>query len=101
MISKRITREMASELTSRGINVNAIAPGMFATRMIDPWLDENGDIDISATGIPAGRMAQPEDIQGVVNMLCARAGAYISGAVIAVDGADSVRPLFPAEQIQF
>ncbi len=90
---QHLTVMLASELTSQGINVNAIAPGTFDTRMLDGWRDENGDFDISKVGIPMGRFGEAEDMQGVVTLLCARGGAFISGAVIPVDGASAVRPM--------
>jgi len=91
---QHLTVMLASELTSQGVNVNAIAPGTFDTRMLDGWRDENGDFDISNAGIPMGRFGESEDIQGAVTLLCARGGAFISGAVIPVDGASAVRPMF-------
>lgn len=91
---QHVTVMLASELTSQGVNVNAIAPGTFDTRMLDGWRDENGEFDISNAGIPIGRFGEAEDIQGIVTLLCARGGAFISGAVIPVDGASAVRPMF-------
>ncbi len=89
-----VTVMLASELTSQGVNVNALAPGTFDTRMIDAWRDEAGDFDISASGIPANRLGEAADIQGITTLLCARGGAYISGAIIPVDGASAVRPMY-------
>lgn len=91
---QHLTVMLASELTSQGINVNAIAPGTFDTRMLDGWRDENGNFDISNAGIPVGRFGEAEDMQGIVTLLCARGGAFISGAVIPVDGASAVRPMY-------
>ncbi|OUS24186.1 hypothetical protein A9Q99_24915 [Gammaproteobacteria bacterium 45_16_T64] len=91
---QHVTVMLASELTSQGINVNAIAPGTFDTRMLDGWRDENGEFDIASAGIPMGRFGEAEDVQGIITLLCARGGAFISGAVIPVDGASAVRPLF-------
>ena len=91
---QHLTVMLASELTSQGVNVNAIAPGTFDTRMLDGWRDENGDFDISNAGIPVGRLGEAEDVQGIITLLCARGGAFISGAVIPVDGASAVRPMY-------
>ena len=91
---QHLTVMLASELTSQGINVNAIAPGTFDTRMLDRWRDENGEFDISNAGIPMGRFGEAEDMQGVVTLLCARGGAFISGAVCPVDGASAVMPMY-------
>ena len=91
---QHLTVMLASELTSQGINVNAIAPGTFDTRMLDGWRDDDGKFDISNAGIPMGRFGEAEDMQGIVTLLCARGGAFISGAVIPVDGASAVRPMY-------
>lgn len=91
---QHLTLMMASELTSQGVNVNAISPGTFDTRMIDGWRDEAGSFDAEAAGIPIKRLGEAEDIQGVITLLCSRAGAFISGAVIPVDGASAIRPMY-------
>lgn len=88
-----LTVMMASELASEGINVNAIAPGTFDTRMIDGWRDENGSFDAEAAGMPMKRLGQAEDIQGVIALLCGRGGAFIAGAIIPVEGASMIRPM--------
>lgn len=91
---QHLTTMLASELTSQGVNVNAIAPGTFDTRMIDGWRDESGHFDMTNTGIPIGRLGVAEDIQGMVIALCSRAGAFTSGAIIPVDGASAIRPMY-------
>lgn len=84
----QLTRMLASDLTAGGINVNAIAPGFFPSDMTDgffaavPGLKEQ-----MIAGIPAGRLGTPEDIGGTVLYLSSRAGAYVSGAVLPVEGA--------------
>ena len=89
-----MTVMMASELSSEGININAIAPGTFDTRMIDGWRNEDGSFDAEAAGMPMKRLGQAEDIQGVIALLCGRGGAFISGAVIPVEGASMIRPMY-------
>ncbi|HEY9034239.1 MAG TPA: SDR family oxidoreductase [Pseudomonadales bacterium] len=84
---------MASDLTSQGVNVNAIAPGTFDTRMIDGWRADDGSFDAEAAGMPMKRLGQADDIQGVITLLCSRAGAFIAGAVIPVEGASMLRPM--------
>lgn len=91
---QHVTVMLASELTAKGVNVNAIAPGTFDTRMLDGWRDDNGEFDIANAGIPMGRFGEAADVQGIITLLCARGGAFISGAVIPVDGASAVRPMF-------
>lgn len=89
-----LTVMMASELTSDGVNVNAIAPGTFDTRMIDGWRAEDGSFDAESAGMPMKRLGQAEDIQGVITLLCGRGGAFIAGAIIPVEGASMIRPMY-------
>ena len=77
-----LTRSTAAEFASRGITVNAVAPGFIATEMTK-------DLDTAKilAAIPLGRLGEPEDVAGVVRFLAADpAAAYITGQVIAVDG---------------
>ncbi|RIK47258.1 MAG: 3-oxoacyl-[acyl-carrier-protein] reductase [Chloroflexi bacterium] len=78
------TKSLAKEVGSRGITVNAVAPGFIETRLTDVLPDElKGTIQ---TQIPLGRMGRPEDVAGVVAFLASPAARYITGAVISVDG---------------
>jgi 3-oxoacyl-[acyl-carrier protein] reductase len=79
-----LARSLARELGSRGITVNVVAPGLVATDMTAE-LGEKRLGELSAA-IPLGRMASPEEIAGVVAFLVSPDAAYISGAVIPVDG---------------
>jgi NAD(P)-dependent dehydrogenase (short-subunit alcohol dehydrogenase family) len=80
---------MAMELGRRGITVNAIAPGYFVTDMNRSFLSsEVGQALVSR--IPAGRSGEPADLDGVLLLLTSPAGAYITGAVIPVDGGHAV-----------
>ena len=75
---------MARELASRGITVNAIAPGFIQTDMTNKLTDEQR---VKLTqNIPMGRMGTPEDVAKVVSFLCSDEADYITGQVIAVDG---------------
>ena len=79
-----VARSVARELGSRGITANVIAPGFVETEMTAD-LDETRRAEVLAQ-IPLGRYAQAEEVAGVVNFLASDAGAYITGALIPVDG---------------
>ena len=77
-----LTKATAKELASRGITVNAVAPGFIAT---DMTADLKGDEILKA--IPLGRYGQPEEVAGLIRFLAAdAAAAYITGQIINVDG---------------
>ncbi len=77
------TKTVAKELASRGITVNAVAPGFIATDMTS----ELGNTEEILKFIPLARFGQPEDIAGMVRFLAADpAAAYITGQVFNVDG---------------
>ena len=81
-----ITRLLANEWAAKGVNVNAIAPGYFATSNTTALrADENRNRDILAR-IPAARWGQPEDLGGAAVFLAAPASDYVHGAIIPVDG---------------
>jgi 3-oxoacyl-[acyl-carrier protein] reductase len=76
------TRSTARELASRGITVNAVAPGFIATDMT-----KGLKADELLNAIPLGRYGQPEEVAGAVRFLAADpAAAYITGQVLQVDG---------------
>jgi NAD(P)-dependent dehydrogenase (short-subunit alcohol dehydrogenase family) len=77
-------RSLARELGSRNITVNVVAPGVVATEMTAE-LGEKRLTELTSA-VPLGRMASPEEIAGVVSFLASPDAAYISGAVIPVDG---------------
>jgi 2-deoxy-D-gluconate 3-dehydrogenase len=81
-----LTRLLANEWAARGVNVNAIAPGYFATNNTSALrADETRNREILAR-IPAGRWGQPADLGGAAVFLAAPASDYVHGAVIPVDG---------------
>lgn len=77
-------RSLARELGSRGITVNVIAPG-FVTTDMTAELDESRQKEILAA-VPLGRYAQPAEVAGVCQFLAGPDAAYITGAVLPVDG---------------
>ena len=79
-----LTRMLARDLGPRHITVNAVAPGPFESKMMAATLDLFGD-SIAASS-PLGRIGRPDDMAGVAVFLASRAGSYVTGAVIPVDG---------------
>ncbi len=79
-----MARSVTRELGGRGITANVVAPGFIDTAMTAALPQERQDAYKAA--IPAGRFAQPEEVAGVVEFLASPAAAYISGAVVPVDG---------------
>jgi NAD(P)-dependent dehydrogenase (short-subunit alcohol dehydrogenase family) len=79
-----LTRVLARELGPRRITVNAVAPGPFESKMMAATLQAFGDAIIDAA--PLKRIGRPDDMAGVAIYLASRAGAYVTGAVIPVDG---------------
>ena len=79
------TRALAVELGSRGVTVNAVAPGFIETDMSEAVRNKAGDF-IAKKLVPLRRLGKPEDIAGVVVFLAGPAGAYVTGQVITVDG---------------
>ncbi|MFP5224939.1 MAG: SDR family oxidoreductase, partial [Actinomycetota bacterium] len=84
-----LTRHLAQHLVGENISVNAIAPGLFPSKMTQ-FLFEHGDEAVSGF-IPMKRPGRPEDIAGTAIYLSSRASAYLTGAVIPVDGGVSTR----------
>jgi NAD(P)-dependent dehydrogenase (short-subunit alcohol dehydrogenase family) len=81
-----LTRHLARELGPRHITVNAVAPGPFESKMMAFALDDPQVRAAIASSSPLGRIGQPDDMAGVAVYLASRAGAYVTGAVIPVDG---------------
>lgn len=81
-----ITRFLSNELAAKHITVNAIAPGPFPSGMTS-FFAQNEKLTAAVTrGIPLGRMGRPEDFAGLILCLCGLSGAYITGAIIPLDG---------------
>ena len=82
----QLTRVMARELAARNVLVNAIAPGLFPSNMTEFVMRDPAHRDATLAAIPRGRAGTPEDIGGLAIFLASRAGAYLTGAVIPLDG---------------
>jgi NAD(P)-dependent dehydrogenase (short-subunit alcohol dehydrogenase family) len=85
-----LTRVLAVRLAPEHITVNAVAPGPFESKMMHETLERFRDSIMGSC--PLGRIGEPEDMAGVAIYLASRAGAYVTGAVIPVDGGITVRP---------
>ena len=81
-----LTRHLASTLAPESITVNAIAPGPFDSKMMAFALDNPATRAAIAGNVPLGRIGQPDDVAGTAIFLASRAGSYLTGAVIPVDG---------------
>ncbi len=85
----QLTRVLANQLAPRGITVNAVAPGPFESKMMAETLNRFHDLIVAAC--PLGRIGEPEDMAGVAIYLASRAGAYLTGTVIPVDGGITIK----------
>ena len=79
-----MTKSLAKELGSRGVTVNAIAPGFIETDMTAALPDRAREALLGS--IPLGRLGQPEEVAGMVGFLAGPGGDYITGQVLSVDG---------------
>ena len=81
-----VTRLLANEWAGRGINVNAIAPGYFATNNTQALRQDSARNRAILERIPAGRWGDPADLGGAAVFLSSQAADYVHGAVLPVDG---------------
>jgi 3-oxoacyl-[acyl-carrier protein] reductase len=79
-----MARAIAREVGSRQITVNVVAPGLVATDMTDALGEER--VAVMTSQVPLGRIGSVEDVAGVVGFLASPAAAYVTGAVLPVDG---------------
>ncbi|MGI9665860.1 MAG: SDR family oxidoreductase [Acidimicrobiia bacterium] len=81
-----LTRALANEWASEGVNVNAIAPGYMETEITQPLRDDPVRATAISDRIPAGRWGTPDDLAGPVVFLASSAADYVHGTVLTVDG---------------
>lgn len=78
------TKSLAKELGSRGVRVNAVAPGYISTELTEVLPDELKQLILSNT--PLGRLGDPDDVAGCVRFLCSDEARFVTGVVLQVDG---------------
>ena len=81
-----LTRQLAHRLASESITVNAIAPGLFPSRMTAFVSDDPEASTAITQAVPLGRWGRPEDIAGAAIFLASTVGSYCTGAILPVDG---------------
>lgn len=82
----QLTKALSNEWASKGVTVNAIAPGYIATEMNEALLADENRLKSISERIPAGRWGVPEDFKGSVVYLASKAASYVSGHVLVIDG---------------
>ena len=89
-----MVRHAALDLASHGVLVNAICPGPFYGTLIGGGVTENPTEEMKRawqTLIPLGRMADPEELKGLVMLLASPASSFITGAALVIDGGSLVQ----------
>ena len=87
----QLTKALALEWAPYGVTVNAIGPGFTRTPLIEPLINAPDFQDKIRTLVPLLRIGETEDLNGIVLVLCSKAGAYITGQTIIVDGGWSIQ----------
>jgi 2-deoxy-D-gluconate 3-dehydrogenase len=83
---KQLAMSFSNEWASKGVTVNAIAPGYIATDNTKPLREDPTRNQAIVDRIPAGRWGTPEDLMGTIVFLCSDASNYLNGTVVTVDG---------------
>jgi 3-oxoacyl-[acyl-carrier protein] reductase len=79
-----MTKSLAQEVSSRGVTVNAIAPGFIETAMTDALTDKQREAILAR--VPAGRLGEPEDVAAGALYLASNEGAYVTGQTLHING---------------
>ena len=82
----QLTKALANEWASKGVNVNAIAPGYIKTDMTSAILNDSVRVAEFMDRIPAGKFGTPDDMAGAAVFLASEAASYIHGHILTVDG---------------
>lgn len=82
----QMTMAFANEWATKGVNVNAIAPGYISTTMTKALKKDTVRAESILSRIPAGRWGAPEDFAGPIVFLCSDASSYMHGSIVMVDG---------------
>jgi NAD(P)-dependent dehydrogenase (short-subunit alcohol dehydrogenase family) len=85
-----LTKAAAVDYARHGIRINAVAPGIVATPMTAPWLNDPALRDLVVGGSPLARAAEPEEISQLVLFLCSSGASFITGHTFPVDGGQSI-----------
>jgi len=86
-----LSKAAALEYASKGIRINALAPGLVETAMTKPWFDDPAMRSYFIANSPIGRFAQPEEIAGTVLFLCSDFASFAVGQTFAIDGGYTAR----------
>jgi len=86
-----LTRELAAQWASRGVRVNAIAPGWFLSEMTDDMFADKRGMAFIERGCPIGRAGDPDELDGALLFLASSASSYVIGQTISVDGGWTIR----------
>jgi len=82
----KFTAYLAKELSGTGVRVNALAPGWVRTRLTEPFRQDADSFNEALRAIPAGRVAEPEEIAAVARFLASDQSAYVNGHCLIADG---------------